>query len=240
MTGVQRVISARGAANAALRAELLLAPLPALVLAAACAARGGAWLAGLVPAGAALAAVALAVGKMARGQLRVAAAHASTALAALTLLGLGLLPLLGLYRTETVLSASMQPTFAPGDVIVVTREPASSVRVGQVISYAIPVDDHHVVSHRVIRVVSGGLRPVVVTKGDASSAADPWRARLLDPVVWRYRATLPGLGWPIVVLREPFVRAALLYGATGLLTALLLVRLWLPQLRLRRFGRAQA
>ena len=36
-------------------------------------------------------------------------------------------PRLGLYRMETVLSGSMQPTFSPGDVIIVTPEPVTAV-----------------------------------------------------------------------------------------------------------------
>ena len=64
-------------------------------------------------------------------------------------------PRFGLYRIETVLSGSMQPTLNPGDLIVVTPEPASDVKVGQVISYQIPIGDHHVESHRIVRVISG-------------------------------------------------------------------------------------
>ena len=43
-------------------------------------------------------------------------------------------PRLGLYRMETVLSGSMVPTFNPGDVIIVTPEPVTAVRPGQVIT----------------------------------------------------------------------------------------------------------
>ena len=50
----------------------------------------------------------------------------------------------------------MKPYFSPGDIVVVTPEPTRDVRVGQVISYHIPVGDHHVQSHRVIEVVRGG------------------------------------------------------------------------------------
>lgn len=235
---LQRVVSARGAANAAFRAVLLLAPIPALVFAAACASFGGLWLLGLVPAAAALAATAAAVGKMAPGQLGPAAAQASTVLALVTLLGFGILPRLGLYRTETVLSVSMRPTFAPGDVIVVTPEPAADVRAGQVISYRVPVGDHHVISHRIVKVVSGGLHPVVITKGDANAVPDPWHARLLGPTAWRYRATLPGLGWPIAILRQPLLHLLLLYGATSLFALLLLAKVWLPELKpARELGR---
>src|SRR6478735_6106005 len=67
--------------------------------------------------------------------------------------GIGLLPHTGLYRPETVLSGSMRPAFAPGDLIVVAPEPARDLRVGQMVSYAIPVGDHHVETHRIVKIV---------------------------------------------------------------------------------------
>ena len=93
----------------------------------------------------------------------------------------------------------------PGDVVIVTPEPIRDVRPGQVITYAIPVGDHHVETHRVVRVVGGGDHPVVITKGDANAAADPWKAELSGTTVWRYRFRIPMLGRAIVALRDPLV-----------------------------------
>src|SRR6266702_7034435 len=73
--------------------------------------------------------------------------------------GIGLLPRTGWYRVETVLSGSMRPDFAPGDMIVVTPESTNDIRVGQVITYAIPVGDHHVETHRVAKILQRGPRP---------------------------------------------------------------------------------
>src|SRR5438045_3766674 len=92
-------------------------------------------------------------------RFRVAAGVVGTAavvVAVLTLVGVGLGPRLGYYRSLTVLSGSMRPAFAPGDVVIVTPEPIRDVRAGQVITYAIPVGDHHVETHRVVHVVRGG------------------------------------------------------------------------------------
>ena len=36
------------------------------------------------------------------------------------------------------------------------------------------IDNHYVVSHRVVKVFEGGDRPVFQTKGDANDAPDPW------------------------------------------------------------------
>lgn len=148
------------------------------------------------------------------------------AFALLALVLLGLLPNLGWYRTETVLSGSMKPFFSPGDIVVVTPEPTREVRVGQVISYHIPVGDHHVQSHRVIKVVRGGDHPLVRTKGDANAAPDPWTARLNGGTAWQVRAVVPKAGWAIVWLRTPAVRHLALFAVPLLLAILGLFRIW--------------
>jgi signal peptidase I len=135
-------------------------------------------------------------------------------------------PRLGLYRIEAVLSGSMQPTFNPGDLIVVTPEPASDVQVGQVISYQIPIGDHHVESHRIVRILSRGPRPVIVTKGDNNATADPWKARLTSRTAWRERFSIPGVGWMIVWLRQPLVQRITVLGLPCLLAAWWLLVIW--------------
>ena len=87
-------------------------------------------------------------GRGAEPALRPAAVSRAGELLARLVLGLalavlfllGLLPHTGWYRTETVLSGSMRPTFAPGDLVVVTPERIADVRVGQMISYHIPLE----------------------------------------------------------------------------------------------------
>jgi signal peptidase len=148
------------------------------------------------------------------------------AFALLALVFLGLLPNLGWYRTETVLSGSMKPYFSPGDIVVVTPEPTRDVRVGQVISYHIPVGDHHVQSHRVIKVVRGGDRPLVRTKGDANTSPDPWTARLNGGTAWQVRAVVPKAGWAIVWLRTPAIRQLAIFAVPLLLALLGLWRIW--------------
>jgi signal peptidase I len=154
------------------------------------------------------------------------AARLFLGLALLALVLLGLLPNFGWYRTETVLSGSMKPYFSPGDIVVVTPEPTSQVRVGQVISYHIPVGDHHVQSHRVIKVVRGGDHPLVRTKGDANGAPDPWTARLNGDTAWQVRAVVPKAGWGIVWLRTPAIRRFAIFFVPLLLAILGLWRIW--------------
>ena len=138
-------------------------------------------------------------------------------------------PRLGLYRMETVLSGSMQPTFSPGDVIIVTPEPVTAVRPGQVISYQIPIGDHHVESHRVVRVVARGAHPVIITKGDNNAEADPWRAQLTSGTAWRERLVIPGVGRLIIWMRQPLVQRICVLVIPILLAVWWLVGIWRPR-----------
>jgi signal peptidase I len=153
-------------------------------------------------------------------------ARAGLLVACLAFLGLGLLPRTGWYRPVTVLSGSMSPTFSAGDMVVVTPEPLRDVRAGQIISYRIPVGDHHIQSHRVIKVLRGGASPVVRTKGDANSALDPWTAKLHGTTAWRVRAVLPKLGWVVFWFRSPLVHSLTTMLAPLLLALIALAQIW--------------
>src|SRR5829696_3615958 len=98
-------------------------------------------------------------------------------LAVLTFLFLAVGPHVLGYRTMTMLTGSMAPEIEPGDVTVVTPIAVSDVTEGMVISYHIPIDDHRVVTHRVVSVERDPAGTVTVqTKGDANEAIDPWDA----------------------------------------------------------------
>src|SRR5688500_6309775 len=86
----------------------------------------------------------------------------------LMLLGIG--PRTGAYRTLTVLSGSMAPSYRPGDVVVVRPADPRTLRAGDVLTYSIPVGDHAVVTHRITEIVEAGRSPVVRTRGDANDA----------------------------------------------------------------------
>jgi signal peptidase I len=133
------------------------------------------------------------------------------------------------YRTMTMLTGSMSPGIDPGDVIVVTPLPISEVQAGMVISYHIPIDDHRLVSHRVLSVETGPDGTVTVqTKGDANDAPDPWQATLQGDTAWQVTAVIPELGTLIQTLRTPIVSQTLVYGAPTLLAGWLLLSIWTP------------
>jgi signal peptidase I len=133
------------------------------------------------------------------------------------------------YRTMTMLTGSMSPVIDPGDVTIVTPLPVDEVTAGMIIAYHIPIDDHHLVSHRVVSVDQGADGTVTVqTKGDANDAVDPWQATLQGDTAYQVRAVIPELGHAIEALRTPVVSQALLYGAPTLLAGWLLLSIWRP------------
>src|SRR5215217_180606 len=133
------------------------------------------------------------------------------------------------YRTMTMLTASMAPEIDPGDITIVTPIAVSEVTEGMVITYHRPIEDHSLVTHRVISVETAPDGTVSVqTKGDANAAADPWTATLKGDTAYQVRAVVPVLGHVIQALRAPIVTQALLYGAPALLVGWLLLTIWRP------------
>jgi signal peptidase I len=133
------------------------------------------------------------------------------------------------YRTMTMLTGSMSPVIDPGDVTIVTPIPVQDVATGMIIAYHIPIDDHHLVSHRVVSVEHGTDGSVMVqTRGDANDAADPWQAILQGDTAYQVRAVIPDLGHAIQALRTPVISQALVYGAPTLLAGWLLLTIWRP------------
>jgi signal peptidase I len=133
------------------------------------------------------------------------------------------------YRTMTMLTASMAPEIEPGDITVVTPLAVEDVTEGMVIAYNIPIDDHRVVSHRVVEVERGENGSVTVqTKGDNNDSVDPWKATLQGDTAWQVRAVVPEVGHLIRALRTPGLSEVLRYGAVGLAAAWLLLGIWRP------------
>lgn len=155
---------------------------------------------------------------------------AAVLLATLTLVALALGPRTGRYQTLTMLSGSMRPAYPPGALLLDAPEPLSALRVGQVLTYQIPVLDQQVESHRVVAVrrhPDGSAD--VQTRGDANAQADPWLAHLSPgQQVWTVRAAVPGAGRLLLLLREPAARGGLQYAMPAALLGWLLLGLWRP------------
>lgn len=154
------------------------------------------------------------------------------AVAVVALLALGLGPRTGRYRTLTVLSGSMTPTFRAGDSVIATPTPLGRLRAGDVIVYRIPVEDRRVVSHRIVSIDRSHGNPTVVTKGDANDVRDAWTAQLQGSRAWVVRGHVPKGGVAVHALRGRAVQWASL-AALGLAAVMTLWRVWVPSTRQR-------
>ncbi|MDQ4501256.1 signal peptidase I [Sinomonas sp. ASV322] len=131
------------------------------------------------------------------------------------------------YQTSTMLTGSMAPLINPGDVVVSVKTPTSALKVGDIITYQIPVQDQRVETHRIATVTREAAgSTIITTKGDANNGPDPWTAVITDNTVYTAAAVVPHLGDAIRVVRSPAVGSALTFGAPSLLVAMLLVSIW--------------
>ena len=147
--------------------------------------------------------------------------------AALVFLFLAVGPRFLNYQTSTMLTGSMSPGINPGDVVVSVKTPVSELRVGDVITYSIPIDDHRIETHRVASIERDDAGATsVTTKGDANPGADPWTAVLSEDYVYTQAGVVPYLGDVIRALRQPLVQSVLLYGASALLVVVVLTAIW--------------
>ena len=122
-------------------------------------------------------------------------------------LALIVLPKLNDARPLTVLSGSMIPTFDPGDVVVVRDTDATSLEVGDVITFQPLPDDPRLTTHRVEEVRYGVDGVSYVTQGDNNDAVD------LEPVTPKQ---VRGEVWYVV----PYVGYVSVWMAGGLLGSL--------------------
>jgi signal peptidase len=86
------------------------------------------------------------------------------------------------FKPVAVYSGSMRPTLGVGSLAVDRVVPASSVHVGDVITFNDPFTKGRLVTHRVAQIVSTKQGLAYRTKGDANPARDPWAIRLNDRV----------------------------------------------------------
>ncbi|MGH3104947.1 MAG: signal peptidase I [Gaiellaceae bacterium] len=166
----------------------------------------------------------------ARAQMRLLRRIAA---ASLVVLGLGAaaIPVAGLatggWHVLPILSDSMRPAFAGGDLVLAQRTPVSSVRRGDVLVYNIPVGDKRLTAHRVVDVVQNRDRRAVRTKGDANRGPDPWLARLEGATAWKVEASVPALGHAILLANRPWMRSLGIWVAIAAFLGLALRAIWL-------------
>jgi signal peptidase len=124
----------------------------------------------------------------------------------------------------TIISGSMTPTIAVGDIVVdapVTAAQASHFHVGQIISFRATPGSPEIITHRIVavRVQDGAVS--YITKGDANNSADS-TPRPASDVIGLYRFPIPRGGYVLVAMHTPRVivmllASALLWIVAGLL-----------------------
>ena len=129
------------------------------------------------------------------------------------------------FRPVAVYSGSMVPTLRIGSVAIDRPVPASSIRVGDVITFADPYVSGRLVTHRVIRIFHTRKGLAYRTKGDANAVRDPWTIRLPGRV-GRVQFSIPGAGYVLWYAHTREARTGLIALVSVLVLAGLLRRIW--------------
>ena len=129
------------------------------------------------------------------------------------------------FRPVVVYSGSMVPKLQIGSIAVERPVAASSVRVGDVITFSDPYVSGRLVTHRVVRILQSRHGVAYQTKGDANDARDPWTIRLPGRV-GRVAFSIPGAGYVLWYAHTRELRTALIALAAVLILAALLRRIW--------------
>ncbi|PNH85239.1 signal peptidase I [Arthrobacter sp. AFG20] len=108
-----------------------------------------------------------------------------------------------------VLTASMRPSFAPGDLLITVPRPVTSLSVGDVAVFT-PPGESTPFAHRITALAGSPERPVLTTKGDANPAPDHWRATLDQDQVPVAVATVPYVGNALLWAQNPLQRGILI------------------------------
>jgi signal peptidase len=127
----------------------------------------------------------------------------------------------------TIISGSMTPTIAVGDIVVddqVTAAQASHFHVGQIISFRAAPGSPEIITHRIVavRVQDGAVS--YITKGDANNSADS-TPRPASDVIGLYRFSIPRGGYVLVAMHTPRVIGMLLTSALLWIVAGVLFRI---------------
>jgi len=113
------------------------------------------------------------------------------------------------YKPVAVYSGSMRPTLGVGSLAVDRVVPASSVRVGDVITFNDPYTKGRLVTHRVAQIIPTKQGLAYRTKGDANPARDPWAIRLNNQV-GRVAFDVPLAGYVLYYAHTREIRGLLL------------------------------
>jgi signal peptidase I len=131
-------------------------------------------------------------------------------------------------RPLVVLSGSMEPALATGDVSVVSSIAPLDARPGNIVTFRDPDNAKRLITHRVRAMRVQGDAVVFRTRGDANNVSEHWRVPAsgeIGRVIYR----IPKLGWVLSYTRSKGLFVLLLGGALALLLVLELTAIWRPE-----------
>lgn len=111
-------------------------------------------------------------------------------------------PVLMGWRPYTVLTGSMRPVIAPGDVVMAQPIVATSMKIGDVVTFNDATRGGAVVTHRVVSLIPAPGRVDVETRGDANTGSERWSVPA-DGTVGRVVFVIPKVGHVGQALRRP-------------------------------------
>jgi signal peptidase len=127
-----------------------------------------------------------------------------------------------------VLTGSMEPELAVGDVVIESKISPLDARVGDVITFRDPERPDRLITHRVRRVVRSGGELSFTTKGDANNTVETWQIPR-DGGIGRVEYRFPKLGYVVSWISGPAARLFLVVVPAILLGLLELKRIWFPR-----------
>lgn len=99
----------------------------------------------------------------------------------------------GGYQAAVMQTGSMTPVIRVGDLALIERTQPSAVHVGDMITFAAPVNGNPLVTHRVVKITTTAAGPVFTTKGDANASPDLWSVHYAASA-WKVVGVVPAAG----------------------------------------------
>jgi signal peptidase len=110
----------------------------------------------------------------------------------------GLFPM----QPTTVISGSMRPTLDVGDVVIIAKVSADTIKTGDIIQFR--EAEGVTTVHRVVEIQESEGKRVFITQGDANSEPDA-KPVIPENVVGKAVFAIPKIGWAAIAVKEFFM-----------------------------------
>lgn len=128
-------------------------------------------------------------------------------------------------RSFTVMSGSMEPNVATGDLVLTIPLSPGDASVGDIVTFPDPAHKGRLLTHRVANSMRHGDAYRFVTKGDANTGVERWSVAA-DGRIGRVLLRVPKLGYALAPMRNPAARLALITLPALLLGGFALAAIW--------------